>query len=290
MSKRGKIIIACLFLILLAVIIVLGNVFIGNRNIQTVQINITYGKSDTIIRTSEIQKQLLAQYGNFLTKRKKDIDEKQMEAFLKSNPYIEDAQVYQTLRGDLKIEIKQSEPIVRLCTKEGRDYYIDSKGKIMPISSNQTTDVIVANGDISMSRQLLAKQKLDTVNLANKFRPERNIVNLYLIAKMISEDSILAYQIDQIYVERVGVYELIPKVGSCIVRVGAINDMAEQLKKLSYLYKEGFSRIGWDNYNVVDLRYKNQAVCTRKPGVEAMKDEPAPSGEEEVNTNVEVNN
>jgi|GEM_PF-490320 hypothetical protein len=281
MSKRGKIAVSFLFVLLLIVLIVMGNLFIGYRNIQKVQINVVYGKSDTIIRANEIEKSLTLQYGNLLSKRKKDIDERTMEAFLKNNPYIEDAQVYQTLSGDLKIDIKQGEPVIRLCTKEGQEYYIDRQGKIMPIvSTMQTTDVVVANGDISISRQLLAKQRIDTSNAVNKFRPERNIIYLYELANMIYSDSILAYQIDQIFVSQIGNYELIPKIGSCVIRVGTMTDMSEQLRKLGYLYKEGFSRVGWDNYSAIDLRYKNQAVCTRKPGVQAPTEAPAPSGVE----------
>ena len=75
---------------------------------------------------------------------------------------------------------------------------------------------------------------------------------------------ILNYQIDQIYVPAKGDYELIPKIGNYIIKIGEPMDIGDQFTKLDYLYREGFSRSGWDNYKIVDLRYRNQVVCTKK--------------------------
>jgi hypothetical protein len=48
--------------------------------------------------------------------------------------------------------------------------------------------------------------------------------------------------------------------------------LEEELIKLRYLYKEAFSRNGWDNYSFVDLRFRHQVVCTKKGGIEATID------------------
>ncbi|MFA6200904.1 MAG: hypothetical protein WC679_10925 [Bacteroidales bacterium] len=264
MSKGKKILVSLFVIILLIVIVVGANIFVQNQNINSVEISIKYGKSDTIINQKEISANLFSNYGDFLKKQRKNVSEEQIEAYLLSNPYIEQAEVYQTLKGDLVIKLKQREPIVRIYTLKGLQYYIDKIGKIIPITGMESTDVVVANGNIDVNAALLSKKQLDTIDIDAKKGLEKTLSKIYYLAQQLSNDTILNYQIDQIYIPVKGNYELIPKIGNYIIRIGDTQDVKEELIKLDYLYKEGFSRCGWDNYKIVDLRFRNQVVCTKK--------------------------
>lgn len=264
MSKRKKILVSFFAIILLIVIVVGANIFVQNQNINNVEISIKYGKSDTIITSKEISASLLSNYGDFLNKQRKNVDEKGIEEFLLTNPYIESAEVYQTLKGNLSIEIKQREPIVKIYTQRGLEYYIDKLGKIIPIKNMETTDVVIANGNIDVNGEVLNKKQIDTIDIESKKGFEKTLSKIFYIAGKLSNDTILNYQIDQIYVPAKGDYELIPKIGNYIIKIGEPVDIGDQLIKLDYLYREGFSRCGWDNYKIVDLRYRNQVVCTKK--------------------------
>lgn len=264
MSKRKKILVSLFAIILLIVIVVGANIFVQNQNINNVEISIKYGKSDTIITSKEISASLLSNYGDFLKKKRKNVDEKGIEEFLLTNPYIESAEVYQTLKGNLSIEIKQREPIVKIYTLRGLEYYIDKLGKIIPIKNMETTDVVIANGNIDVNGEVLNKKQLDTIDIESKKGFEKTLSKIFFIAGKLSNDTILNYQIDQIYVPAKGDYELIPKIGNYIIKIGEPVDLGDQFTKLDYLYREGFSRCGWDNYKIVDLRFRNQVVCTKK--------------------------
>jgi len=264
MSKGKKILVSLFVIILLIVIVVGANIFVQNQNINSVEISIKYGKSDTIINQKEISANLFSNYGDFLKKQRKNVSEEQIEEYLLSNPYIEQAEVYQTLKGNLVIKLKQREPIVRIYTLKGLQYYIDKIGKIIPITGMESTDVVVANGNIDVNAALLSKKQLDTIDIDAKKGLEKTLSKIYYLAQQLSNDTILNYQIDQIYIPVKGNYELIPKIGNYIIRMGDTQDVKEELIKLDYLYKEGFSRCGWDNYKVVDLRFRNQVVCTKK--------------------------
>ncbi len=264
MNKRKKILVSLFVIILLIVIVVGANIFVQNQNINSVEISIKYGKSDTIINQKEINANLLSNYGDFLKKQRKNVSEEQIEAYLLSNPYVEQAEVYQTLKGNLVIKLKQREPIVRIYTLKGLQYYIDKIGKIIPITGMESTDVVVANGNIDVNAELLSKKQLDTIDIDAKKGLEKTLSKIYYLAQQLSNDTILNYQIDQIYIPVKGNYELIPKIGNYIIRIGDTQDVKEELIKLDYLYKEGFSRCGWDNYKVVDLRFRNQVVCIKK--------------------------
>lgn len=272
MSKKGKRILVSLFVIvLLIVLIVCSNIYAGKINVSKVNIKVSYGMSDTIVLATNINESLKIEFGDFLKKQRKDIDQKKIESFLIQNPYIEQAQVYQTLKGVLNIEIKQREPIVRIYTLRNKEYYIDKLGKVILIDDNQLTDVVVASGNVDINNSNLDKN-LDTIDIENKKGFDKTLSNIYYIAQKLASDSILNYQIDQIYVPVKGNYELIPKIGNYIIRIGENKDLEEELIKLRYLYKEAFSRNGWDNYSFVDLRFRHQVVCTKKGGIEATID------------------
>ncbi|MDD3286796.1 MAG: hypothetical protein SO179_09855 [Bacteroidales bacterium] len=272
MSKKGKRILVSLFVIvLLIVLIVCSNIYAGKINVSKVNIKVSYGMSDTIVLATNINESLKNEFGDFLKKQRKDIDQKKIESFLMQNPYIEQAQVYQTLKGVLNIEIKQREPIVRIYTLRNKEYYIDKLGKVILIDDNQLTDVVVASGNVDVNNPNLDKN-LDTIDIENKKGFDKTLSNIYYIAQKLASDSILNYQIDQIYVPAKGNYELIPKIGNYIIRIGENKDLEEELIKLRYLYKEAFSRNGWDNYSFVDLRFRHQVVCTKKGGIEATID------------------
>lgn len=272
MSKKGKRILVSLFVIvLLIVLIVCSNIYAGKINVSKVNIKVSYGMSDTIVLATNINESLKIEFGDFLKKQRKDIDQKKIESFLMQNPYIEQAQVYQTLKGVLNIEIKQREPIVRIYTLRNKEYYIDKLGKVILIDDNQLTDVVVASGNVDVNNPNLDKN-LDTIDIENKKGFDKTLSNIYYIAQKLASDSILNYQIDQIYVPAKGNYELIPKIGNYIIRIGENKDLEEELIKLRYLYKEAFSRNGWDNYSFVDLRFRHQVVCTKKGGIEATID------------------
>ena len=272
MSKKGKRILVSLFVIvLLIVLIVCSNIYAGKINVSKVNIKVSYGVSDTIVLATNINESLKNEFGDFLKKQRKDIDQKKIESFLMQNPYIEQAQVYQTLKGVLNIEIKQREPILRIYTLRNKEYYIDKLGKVILIDDNQLTDVVVASGNVDVNNSNLDKN-LDTIDIENKKGFDKTLSNIYYIAQKLASDSILNYQIDQIYVPAKGNYELIPKIGNYIIRIGENKDLEEELIKLRYLYKEAFSRNGWDNHSFVDLRFRHQVVCTKKGGIEATID------------------
>jgi cell division protein FtsQ len=71
-----------------------------------------------------------------------------LENKLKANPFIESAKVYADMDGVIKVEISQRQPVMRVMNQAGQDFYIDQNGLKIPMSSNFTAKVLVANGYI----------------------------------------------------------------------------------------------------------------------------------------------
>jgi cell division protein FtsQ len=87
---------------------------------------------------------------------------------------------------------------------------------------------------------------------------------LHKIATYVDKDAFWKAQIEQIFVTAESEFVLIPKVGEHTIVFGTGDDIEIKFEKLMLFYKEGLSRVGWDKYSTINLKYKNQIVCTKK--------------------------
>jgi len=53
-------------------------------------------------------------------------------------------------------------------------------------------------------------------------------------------------------------------VGAHIIEFGDINAHEEKFDKLYALYSQGLKREGWNKYIRINLKYKEQVVCTKR--------------------------
>ena len=77
-----------------------------------------------------------------------------IERALERNPYTADAQVYTDALGKLHIEVLQRVPLIRIINSNAVSFYLDERGRKMPLSPKFTARVMVANGSISAVESL----------------------------------------------------------------------------------------------------------------------------------------
>ena len=58
--------------------------------------------------------------------------------------------------------------------------------------------------------------------------------------------------------------EMIPRIGNHTVVIGNDMFLEEKFNKLSVFYREGLNKKGWDKYSIINLKFKDQVVCTKK--------------------------
>ena len=73
----------------------------------------------------------------------------ELEDKLELNPFIKDAEVFIDIEGNLRVEVWQRQPIVRIAKNNGTGFYIDDEGVKMPLSDNFAALVPVATGRIN---------------------------------------------------------------------------------------------------------------------------------------------
>lgn len=175
-----------------------------------------------------------------------------IESKLNHNDFIKTSQVFTDMNGVLSINIVQRKPILRLLKADGSSYYIDEEGRKMPVSQAFAAHVPVVSGNLF--EEYKARDTMHTVVGRE----------LHKIATYVDKDAFWKAQIEQIFVTAESEFVLIPKVGDHTILFGTGEDMEEKFEKLMLFYKEGLSRVGWDKYSTINLKYKNQIVCTKK--------------------------
>jgi cell division protein FtsQ len=79
----------------------------------------------------------------------------------------------------------------------------------------------------------------------------------------ITHDKFLKAQIAQIYVNEQNEFELVPRIGNHIILLGTAEDLDDKFRRLVAFYRYGLNKIGWNKYNVINIKYKNQVVCSK---------------------------
>ncbi|MFH2141938.1 MAG: hypothetical protein ABIJ97_05920 [Bacteroidota bacterium] len=185
-----------------------------------------------------------------------------IEKILMSQPSVKSAEVYTTIDGIIRIFISQREPLLRIINFNNESYYIDKDGWLMPWSEKYTARVIVVSGNINEPYSI--KYKKNVGNFADESNNRNSsLFKLYKLAQYIESNDFWKSQIQQIYINKDEEIELIPIVGNHIILLGDIDNFKEKLFNLKLVYEKGFSVEGWNNYKVINLKFKNQVVCTK---------------------------
>ena len=165
-----------------------------------------------------------------------------IENKLEENRLIKKVECYKTIDGTVRIKVYLREPVLRIFSMKG-NYYVDKEGTIMPVPDNFAAYVPVASGYIE--KEYATKQ-------------------LYEFALFLQQDKFWNSQIKQIYIAQNGDVELTPAVGDFRIILGKIEYYEKNLEKLRLFYDKGLSKVGWNKYSVINLKFDNQVVCTKR--------------------------
>jgi len=192
-----------------------------------------------------------------------DIPAAEVENVVKNNmPFAEDVCAWADVHGDFHIDLTQRNPIARVVLQDGQSYYIGEKGYLLPLSPNYSSRVLVVSGDVF--QKIPGNGNITIDSLVRIKGPENTMIDeIYEMAAYINQDSLLKRQIEQIFVKQ-NEFELIPKVGTHTIEFGSVDDLLNKFFKLKVIYYKGFSNLGWNKYSRVNLKYKNQVVCTKR--------------------------
>lgn len=233
--------------------------------VENVLVSVNNTDVNTFIDEEDVKEFFKERNDAILNTPIKNIDVNGLEKALNSHPAVENADIAVDVNGDVTIEVTQRTPLVRVMNSDGESYYIDNQSKLMPLSDKFTARVLIATGNINepfatryqFSAKAIAKNPL--------FSQVSVLDDIYAISDFIAKDSVLASLIHQINVTNDKELELYPSIGNHKIVFGEAKDFQEKFDKLKLFYTEGLNKTdGWNKYSTINIKYKNQVVCTKK--------------------------
>ena len=196
------------------------------------------GENNLFISKTKVDK-LLIQNNDYIKCVSKDnLDLKALENKLSSHDMIENSEVYISINGILKIDIKQRNPYARVISDPS--FYIDNNGTKMPLSDNYSARVLLVHG-------LNDESKIDYV---------------FKLIKTIRDDEFLNSHVTDVLINK---SDISLRVRNCNfeVLVGDLNNLETKIKNFKAFYQKAYRDKILNNYKKVNLQFNNQIVCTK---------------------------
>lgn len=189
------------------------------------------------VTTWELQQQLqkagLWQVGEKLS----NISCSQIEQNLLTHPMLRQVECYELARGEVRIAVKQRQPVMLVAGDER--YYLDSDRKFMPVRPSVNADVITVMGRIGRTQAQ---------------------GEMYNFVTWLNGNRYWRKKIEYIRVINPKMVELRDSTNHYTLVLGTLDNAEQRLGDLKKLYEEGFGKIGYPKYEQIDLRYKNQII------------------------------
>ncbi|MFZ1703054.1 MAG: hypothetical protein WAT79_01845 [Saprospiraceae bacterium] len=236
-----------------------------NASVNALVIHITAKENGRLVQEDDVRKLVVKSIG-FEPKKKsiRKINSKKLEADLKKDPRINNVEVYFDSKDKMHVKLLPKEVIVRISDASGKQYFLDEKGQQVPVMKGGAVRVPLANGHINAYEKGFDTKVGKTA-----------LKDIFLIVKYIHKDEFLHALIEQIYVDEAREIILIPKVGKENLVFGGAENMEDKFDNLKIFYRDGMTKLGWNRYPALNLKYLNQVVLVNSSPVNA----PVASGE-----------
>lgn len=192
--------------------------------------------------------------GTVIGKQIYDINLANIENLLDKRSAIKESQVSINRNGTLQVDITQRRPLLRIETANG-GFYIDETAYIFPLVESFTSYVPIVSGHIPLMIDQGHRGKAldDTQGWMEK------IIGLGIF---LNENPFWDAMVEQIYITANGDAVLAPKVGGFEIILGDLNNLDSKFARLLAFYKNIAPHEGWEKYKAVNLKYKDQIICT----------------------------
>lgn len=173
---------------------------------------------------------------------------KEIENRIGGHPFVKSVEASIGQKGILNLKISQHRPIARIARPLAADGYITTEGKVIPTSQSYTSRVLILQG--KHAEHLMEKGDINT-----------EMPELMELIQFITEDEFWGAQITELEVNSPNDINFYQQVGKQIIEFGNAKDLEDKFERIQIFYKEILPRKGWDAYNRVSVKFKDQIVC-----------------------------
>ena len=228
-------------LLIMTLLFIFG--FSNYRNeTKKVTSEVIFEQGENLFMNYEMVNKLLIQNQKHVKNQAKSlIDLSSLEQQVLEHPMVENATTFLTVDGQLKTSVKQRTPIGRV-NNNSESYYIDRQGEKMPLSNNHSARVPIITG----------------------LSDTENINDVFELLNYIKSDMFLKKQVVGIHKSAENDFLLMTRIGSHKINLGGIDNLEVKFKNLKAFYNHTMTNKTIENYKMINLKYNNQVVCTKK--------------------------
>jgi cell division protein FtsQ len=211
----------------------------SSRKVSATEIKFI-GEDNLFITHETVSKLLIQNQQSVTNKPKEIIDLNRLENALTANPMIKEAQVFIDVDGKITAEIEQKKPLARVSTNAS--YYLDDTGSHMPLSTNYTARVPLITGTVY----------------------KNELTNVFTIAKKVQEDDFLKKHVVEIHQNDNKSIDLKFRLHDFSIHLGSLKSLDKKINNLKAFYQKAMRDNSLNDYSVVNLKFDNQVICTKK--------------------------
>ncbi len=177
------------------------------------------------------------------------IDLKKLEKRLNRNPYLRSTEIFIDMKGVINVKAWIKKPLARIIPKRGAQGYICEDHTLMPLSERYSSRVMLIRG-------AGVDHIINEDSLKSDFGKE-----FIEFIEAVNKDPFLKAQIAEIEIQKDKELILYPQVTKQYIEFGDLEDFQAKIDKLNIFYIDILPFKGWNTYDRVSLKFKNQIVC-----------------------------
>ncbi len=195
--------------------------------------------------------QLLNANGSLSQRPVESINLLMLEKRLENNRWIRNAELYIDNKQIVQVRVEENEPVARVFTRGGYQYYIDSSCNKLPLSNRLSARVpMITNFPSDRTRW----SRLDSNLMAS----------LKEMALYINKVPFWKAQVAQLNVNDNREIEMFATIGNHVVLLGKPEQSEEKFNRLFSFYKQVWAKVGLEKYETIDVRFTGQVVAVKK--------------------------
>jgi len=174
-----------------------------------------------------------------------------LEHRISQHPAVASVQAWQGVNGQLYVEVWQRKPVARLVNLRGEHAYLDESGTTFPADLGDPARVMLVTGNLAFTA---SGDCADSNSVLNEV--------FQWVQPIIRSDFWLPFT-EQLHRNSAGDFLLAPKLGRHLVLLGKSQQQNGILTKLEHFYRQVLGPDGWNEYQLIDARFKHQVVCSK---------------------------
>lgn len=243
----GKTIAKWLTLITLLTCAVVLTIWAGNRAqasmCKGIEVVVEGGDERTVARTQRgVYNEVLRFDSHLLNRRASSINTLALQQHLSRISNFESVNCLMTSKGKLRVIVVPMIPEIRVFDGD-ESYYINKDGKRIGANAEFFSDVPVVRG---------------------KFSKDFPPTAVLPVVRFVRNDSVLKHLVSMFEAEDADDILLIPRIAGHVVNFGDTLNLDRKRRALLTMYRKVMPYKGWENYDTISVKFRNQIVATRR--------------------------